>query len=84
MKSALWEVLLLDRGTTVLLWTLDLRNVKSPVRHRKPNCEETLAYIQFRLFCAFLYYLGNQTLTRIYLFIYLLFIVYLFIYRLLV
>lgn len=58
--------------------TPDLRNGKSPFRLRRRNFEETLSYIQFRLFCAFLYYLGNQTLKRIYLYIYLLFIVYLF------
>jgi hypothetical protein len=51
--------------------TLDIR-----FRHRRSNFEETLAYIQFRMFCAFLYYLGNQKLTLIYLYIYLLFIIY--------
>jgi len=60
--------------------TLDLRKGKSPFLHRRRNFEKTLAYIQFRKFCAFLYYLRNQNLTRIYL----LFIYFLYICRLLV
>jgi len=59
--------------------TLDLRKGKSPFRQRRRNFEETLAYIQLRMFFAFLYYLRNQNLTRIYLYIYFLFNIYLFI-----